>query len=38
MERVRTPTMEEILAASRTHVPKLEWKQFQAEIGELYKQ
>ncbi|MBU4352296.1 MAG: hypothetical protein KJ939_04400 [Nanoarchaeota archaeon] len=36
-ERVRSPTMEEILAVSRTHVPKFGWESFQAEIGKLYK-
>ena len=37
-ERVRSPTMEEILAVSRTHVPEFGWERFQAEIGKLYKQ
>jgi len=37
-ERVRSPTMEEILAASRTHVPEFGWEEFQAEIRKLYKQ
>ncbi len=37
-ERLRSPTMEEILAVSQSHVPKFGWEQFQAEIGKLYKQ
>ena len=37
-ERLRSPTMEEILAVSRTHVPEFDSEQFQAEIGKLYKQ
>lgn len=36
--RVEKPTMEEILAVSRPHVPEFGWNQFQAEIGKLYKQ
>ena len=36
-ERLRSPTMEEILAVSRTHVPEFGWEQFQTEIGKLYK-
>ena len=37
-KRVRSPTMEEILAVSQTYVPEFSWERFQAEIGKLYKQ
>ena len=38
MGKVRSPTMDEILAVSQTHVPEFGWEQFQIEIGKLYKQ
>jgi len=37
MEKVRSPSLNEILAASRLHVPKCDWGQFQTEIEKLYK-
>jgi len=38
MGTVRSPTMDEILAASRSYVPNSGWERFQVEIGKLYKQ
>ena len=36
MGKVRSPTLDEILAVSRSHVSESGWGQFQAEIGKLY--
>ena len=35
--KVKSPTMEEILAVFRPHVSEFGWEKFQAEIGKLYK-